>query len=909
MPDAHWENLKEIFHEAVALAPEKRAAYLDRACDGDVSLRQAIEALIKSHEETGFVDQPAYQAAADLLMQEGKLNAGQSVGRYRVVSLIGEGGMGRVYLAEDTKLHRKVSLKFLSTTVTQDHARLRRFEQEARAASALNHPNIITIHEIGEENGHRFIATEFIEGQTLREQLRSPLDVDEALEIAIQIASALVAAHRVNIVHRDIKPENIMIRKDDGLVKVLDFGLAKVSAPRRAATGSVDYEAGTLMRANTSPGVVMGTLAYMSPEQARSDAVDERTDIWSLGVVLYEMVAGCSPFVGGTSNEIISAILSKEPPPPLTRFTRRVPERLEEIIDKALAKNRDERYQTSKDLLIDLKRLKQSLELKAGMERNASTEAPRVPPLGESDKLEYVEQPSTSAGGATQTIASMSSAEYIAKQVKSHKRGVMISIAILFLAIATGVLVYLWRVRQTVTATQPEIKSLAVLPLQNLSGNPAEVYFADGMTEALINDLAQIRALKVISRTCVMRYKGGNKSVPEIARELNVDGVIEGSVQRSGGRVKVTAQLIYAGTETLLWSHAYERETADVLKLQSEVARAVADEIRVQVTPEERVRLASARSVNPQAHEAYLLGRFHLGKRNEEDLEQAIEYFERAIGLAPDDAAAYAGLASAWLERGIWGAKEFKEVEAPARRAALKAIELNTNNAEAIVALAAIKQTYDWDWAGAEADYQRALAVDPNSVDAHFYYAVMLMALGRHAEAIMEIERANQVEPLSSNIQSTFGRILYRARKYEEAVQHLKLAIEFDPRNFGAYSRLGDVYTQMGRYDEALAMYQKIRILRPEREGFQAGIALVQALTGKHDEARRTLGHLKSRAFGIAAVYGALGDRDAAFKVLEQAVAERSALLIFIKEDPSLASLHADPRWPRLLRRMNFPPE
>src|SRR6266705_484850 len=373
MPDRHWENLKEIFHAAVALAPAERHTYLDHACDGNASLRQAVESLIKSHEETSnFVDTPAYQAAAEMLVDGVELKAGKNIAHYRIMRLIGEGGMGRVYLAEDTKLHRRVSLKFLSTNFTQDHERLGRFEQEARAQSALNHPNILTIHEISEAEGRRYIATEFIEGKTLRERLQSNLDIDDALDIALQVASALVAAHRVNIVHRDIKPENIMIRGDDGLVKVLDFGLAKVSVP---GVVSIDKEAETRMRANTAPGIVMGTVAYMSPEQARGDAVDERTDIWSLGVVLYEMVAGCSPLVAATSNEIISGILSKERPPPLARYSRVVPERLEEIAEKALTKNRDERYQTSKDLLIDLKRLKQSLELKAGIERSASSEA------------------------------------------------------------------------------------------------------------------------------------------------------------------------------------------------------------------------------------------------------------------------------------------------------------------------------------------------------------------------------------------------------------------------------------------------------------------------------------------------------------------------------------------------------
>src|SRR5687767_12575719 len=419
MPGPDWENLKEIFHSAVMLPTNERAAYLDQACDGDLSLRRRVEELLQSHEETGnFVDAPAFKAAAEMLIDGVELKAGSRVAHYRIFSLLGEGGMGRVYLAEDTKLHRKVSLKFLSADVTKDHERLRRFEQEARSASALNQPNIITI-EIGEQDGHQFIATEFIDGQTLRERLRSPLDLDESLEIAIQVASALAAAHRVNIVHRDIKPENIMIRKDDGLVKVLDFGLAKMSVLRSA---TMDPEADTQLR-NTAPGVVMGTAAYMSPEQARGETVDERTDIWSLGVVLYEMVAGCSPFVASTSNEIISAILSRETPAPLTRYSRLVPERLEEIVEKALTKNKDERYQTSKDLLIDLKRLQQTLQLKAASER---TTWPDRIVSAVTDGQATVSKAETSAALTLQA----SSAEYIVNQVRSHKRAVLLSLAL-----------------------------------------------------------------------------------------------------------------------------------------------------------------------------------------------------------------------------------------------------------------------------------------------------------------------------------------------------------------------------------------------------------------------------------------------------------------------------------------------
>jgi serine/threonine protein kinase/Tfp pilus assembly protein PilF len=896
MPGPDWENLKEIFHSAVMLPTNERAAYLDEACNGDLSLRRRVEELLRSHEETrNFVDTPAYQAAAEMLTEGLELEAGSTVAHYRVLSLLGEGGMGRVYLAEDTKLHRKVSLKFLSADVTKDHERLRRFEQEARAASALNQPNIITIHEIGEEDGHQFIAIEFIDGQTLRERLRSPLDLDESLEIAIQVASALAAAHRVNIVHRDIKPENIMIRKDDGLVKVLDFGLAKMSVLRRA---TMDPEADTQLR-NTAPGVVMGTAAYMSPEQARGETVDERTDIWSLGVVLYEMIAGCSPFVASTSNEIISAILSRETPAPLTRYSRLVPERLEEIVEKALTKNKDERYQTSKDLLIDLKRLQQTLQLKAASERSTSPD--RIV-SAVTDGQATVSKAETSASRTPQA----SSAEYIVNQVRSHKRVVLLSLALLLL-IAAGMFIYAWRSRETAAPSRPEIKSLAVLPLENLSGDPSQEYFADGMTEALISNLSQIKALKVISRTSVMRYKGSRESLPIIAQALGVDAVIEGSVQRSGGRVRVTAKLVPATTDAAIWSRNYEREVSDILKLQSDVAQAIAAEVRVQLTPDEQNRLASARPIDPKAHEAYLLGRYHLAKLNESDLSRAVDYFKEAIRIEPDFAAAYAGLSRAWSERGIWGGKSYIEVETPAREAARKALQIDPANSSAHTSMCMILINYDFNYSAAEEQVRRAIEIDPGSAEAHVAYGWLLQVLGRYEEVLEQMEKAEQLDPASSQIQGDFGRMLYRARKYDEAEKHLKRSIELDPNNYGSYGRLGDVYIEMGRFGDAVAMFEKSRSIQPQ--GAHAlRLAVVYARMGNRQAALDALTTTSNRStWELARLYTALGDLDKAFTILNESIDKRDVLLTNLKEDPGFERLHSDPRWKLMLRRLNFP--
>ena len=447
------------------------------------------------------------------------------------------------------------------------------------------------------------------------------------------------------------------------------------------------------------------------------------------------------------------------------------------------------------------------------------------------------------------------------------------------------------------------IRSIAVLPLENLSGDPAQGYFADGMTESLITNLTRIRALKVISRTSVMRYKGSNKPLPDIARELNVDAVIEGSVQRSGGRVRITAKLIPATSDSPLWAHEYERDLSDVLKLQSEIARAVTNEIRVDVTAEEGARLGSARSIDPAAHEAYLQGQYHNSIGDDQGWTEAIEYFKHAIQLAPDYAAAYAGLANAWHYRGTYGANS-KEVESPARAAALRAIELDDQLAEPHISLGIIKHNYDWNWAGAEHEFRRALTLDPGSVLAHISYGHLLMHVGRHNDAIREGQIAVQLDPLSSPTQASLGRFLYRARQYEEAVQRLKRAVELEPRSIGANYRLGDLLAHIGKHQEAMMAFERIGQVAPG--DFQVGIARVYALMGRQREARQMISGLRANADAIAAVYTALGDHDEAFRILEKAVAERQNI-VSLKVDPPLEKLHSDPRWQALLKQMNYP--
>jgi eukaryotic-like serine/threonine-protein kinase len=900
--DPHWENLKEIFHAAAALPMHQRANYLDRVCDGDLSLRQAVESLLKSHEETGnFVDAPAYQAAADMLVDGIEFKAGQTLAHYKILSLLGEGGMGRVYLAEDTKLHRKVSLKFLSINVTQDHERLRRFEQEARAASALNHPNIITIYEIGEEDGHQFIATEFIEGQTLRERLRSPLDLNEALEIATQAASALVAAHRVNIVHRDIKPENIMIRKEDGLVKVLDFGLAKITVPRRAM---IDPEADTQLR-NTAPGVVMGTVAYMSPEQARGDTVDERTDIWSLGVVLYEMVAGCSPFVAGTSNEIVSAILSKQTAPPLARYANSVPERLEEIVEKSLTKNKDERYQTSKDLLIDLKRLQQTLQLKAISERSASPDKFGVSPLSESDKLKFVEQSSTSL---TQPA---SNAEYLVNQVKNHKRKVVVAATVLLL-IFVSVFFYVWRLRQTDANAQSPISSIAVLPFVNASGDPESEYLSDGITDSLINSLSQLPNMKVMSRNSVFRFKGKETDAQAAGQALGVSAVLTGRLLQRGDNLSISVELVDAHDNSHLWGGQYDRKLSDVLSMQAQMAREISERLRLRLAGEDKKRLAKHYTENNEAYQLYLRGRFYWNKRTREAYKKAIEFFNQAIEQDPNYALAYSGLADCYTQ-GDYPLLP-KERLPLAKQSALKAIELDNTLAEPHISLGRIKQIYDWDGEGAEKELKLAIELNPNSSLAHMRYAEFFTLHSRHEEAISEGKKAVALDAVSPLMYWMLGFQFYWARRYDEAMDQDHKTLELDPNFIRSYYQIGMSYEQKGMYEQAFEWYSKganldgrtseIMALKEAYDaagikGYQRKKLNLQMANAEQDLSRQSL-------YNVAVLYAQLGEKEKSLEWLQKAFEERPYGVMFLKIDPAFDKMRSDPRFQDLMKRVGL---
>jgi serine/threonine-protein kinase len=795
------------------------------------------------------------------------LASGARLGPYEIVSPLGAGGMGEVYRARDTRLGREVAVKVLPPGFSEDADRLRRFEQEARAASALNHPNILTVHDVGTQDGAPYVVSELLEGETLRERLSSgALSSRRAVDYATQIARGLAAAHEKGIVHRDLKPENLFVTKD-GRVKILDFGLAKLTRPEKIGPTT---EAPT-QTAGTEPGVVMGTAGYMSPEQVRGQAADQVSDIFSLGAVLYEMLTGRRAFRGASAIETLNAIL-KEEPAEVSQSGRDVSPPLERITRRCLEKSREERFQSARDLAF-------ALEEATGASASSPVAAAPV-------------RPGRSPVSLLATLGI----------------GVVVLLAALMAGNVGGI-----RSRILGGAAPGRIRSLAVLPLENLSHDPEQAYFADGMTEALITDLAQIRSLRVISRTSVMGYRATKKPLPQIGRELNVDAVLEGSVQRSGGRVRITAQLIEAPTDRHVWAKSYERDLRDVLSLQSEVARAVAVEIQAAVTPAEKSRLAKARPVDPEVHELDLRGRHQLNNAaSEQDIRKAIGLFEQALAKDPADAPAYVGLAF-----GYSSLTDFylppRETMPRAKAAAIRALELDDTLADAHTALGWVHTAYDWEWSSAEMEFRRALELNPSSAYAHDGYANYLTVVGRSEEAVAELRRARELDPLSVGIHSDALNAFVNLKRYAEAIERARIILELDPNNPFAHAQLALVYVQTGRRSEAIAEAEKA-IQNSDSPLNQATAGTALAALGETGRARRLLEQLREVSkkryvcpYEIGLIHVGLGDKDEAFRWLEKGYQDRSICMQYTKQDPRMTPLHGDPRYEDLLRRLAFP--
>ncbi len=793
---------------------------------------------------------------------------GSRLGPYEILSHLGSGGMGAVYLARDTRLGREVAIKVLQEHLASDPAALGRFEREARAVAALSHPNILAIHDFGVEDGLCYSVTELLRGETLRGRLdRESLSWRKAVEIAVSIADGLAAAHAQGIVHRDLKPENVFLT-EDGRVKILDFGLARLQPGAPEEVGS-----SVLTASQTQPGTVMGSAAYMSPEQVRGLPVDARSDIFSFGSVLYEMVTGRRAFAGKTSADAMAAILKESPPDP-SESGKTIPLALARVITRCLEKSPDERFQSARDLTYALREI-------------ASTSASAV-------QMSGVAMVGTRVGrGRVAAIAA----------------GVIVLAAALLFALDVGGL----RGRLGTRGKGTAIRSLAVLPLQNLSGDATQEYFADGMTEELIADLARISGLRVTSRTSVMSYRDTKKRLPEIARELGVDAVVEGSVSRADSKVRVTAQLIEAASDKHLWAQTYERDLHDVLALESEIAQAIARAGRLELTPPEISQLAKTRRVDPAAFEAYVKGRYFWNKRDGENLKKAIGFFQQALDVDPAYAVAYSGIADSYTQLGYLSLVAPREVFPKAREAAGKALELDASLAEPHASLAYEKFYFDWDWPGAEREFQRAIELNPNYATAHDWYAYLLTATGRLPEARAQIKRAHELDPLSVPIESDMGFLLHYSYEQDRAAEELRKALEMNPQYPPAHLFLGRVYQAKGLYEQAIAEYQATGPLK-EWVPTVAAIGYVYGVMGKRREALQVLSNLEARskkeyvtAYGVALVHAALGDKDRAFAWLEKGVEERTHWLVWLERDLRWEPIRSDSRFAALIKRVGFP--
>jgi serine/threonine protein kinase/Flp pilus assembly protein TadD len=836
------------------------------------------------------------------------LSPGTTIGRYEIRSQIGAGGMGEVFLARDTQLDRTVALKILPEAVAADQTRLQRFIQEAKSASGLNHPNILTVYEIGQAATVHFIATEFVEGETLRQHLsKGPMSLIEILDICVQVTSALSAAHEANIIHRDVKPENIMIRRD-GIVKVLDFGLAKLAALEPAA---VNPEASTRAIIKTDPGTVVGTVSYMSPEQARAIPVDVRTDIFSGGVVLYEMVAGCLPFTGSTSSEVMASILSEKQPQPLARYSREVPTELERVASKALRKNRDERYQTIKDFLLDLKSLKQELEFAAKLERSTSPEIRKI-----SDATKAIATDPTDRAVRTATTPDTPRAiphditHDVTTPLKT-RRATWLTLTALVVVVATAV--FFGYSRYAGRASGSTIRSIAVLPFANADGNPDTEYLSDGISESLINSLSKLPGVKVIARSSSFRYKGKETDPQEVARALGVESILTGRVVHRGDNLLISVELVNASDKTQVWGDQYNRKLADILTVQDEIAKRISETLRLRLSGEQQQRLTKRYSDNVEAYQDYLKGRFYSAKSTESGLKKSIEYFNQAIEKDPNYALAWAGLAN-----GYWEDSDIhispRDAMPKAKQAALKALAIDDTLAEAHGALAIELTAYDWDWANAEKEFKRAIELNPDYPTAHAQYGWYLSLMGRPEESIAELKRATELDPLSTASNGILGLAYGWARHNNEAVAQLQKTLELDPEAWLTMTYLGWVHIGQGKFSEAITVLQRAKQI-DDNQYVLGALGESYALSGNRTEALAAITQLKERSkeryvspHCIAMIYAGLGDKDQAFEWLNKAFEARSEHLTWLKVDARMNPLRSDPRFAEMMRRVGLTP-
>ena len=817
-----WRRISLLYKEACNRPAQERRAFLESACGADANLRDELESLLASaNAADAFFTTLTSNSRADQVRlaaatESDALKPGMLLGAYRIERLLGRGGMGAVFVAYDTKLHRHAAIKILGGA---DNATLKaRLLHEARNAAALNHPNICTVYEVGDEDGTPFVAMEYVEGRPLRSRIdEGALPPGEAVRFGLQAAEGLSYAHDRGVVHRDFKAANLIVTSA-GLLKIVDFGLAR-------RTDAVVADASTLPSL-VPRGSAAGTPYAMAPEQVRADATDARTDIWALGVLLYEMVSGAKPFDAPNTSDLFASIL-RDPPRPVPDVKLRG---MMPVIERCLEKDPERRYQAAIEV-------QQALEdIQAGRPAASVT----VP----------------------------------------HAR---------------------------------QVRRLAVLPFESLSRDPEQAYFVDGTHEALITDLARIGALRVIARTSTMRYKGTRKPLPEIARELNIDTVLTGSVLLAGERVRITAQLLDAATEEHLWAGRYERDLRDVLLLQNEIVAGIARDVHLHLTPQEKAHLASASPVNPEAYAAYLKGRFHWYKLSRDHHSTALDYFQLALEKDPNYALAHAGIAATWLSRGDAGFISPPEALSKGKAAITRALDLSDTSAEVFEISANLKFIHEWDWSGAEKDFRRAIALNPNYADAHFFYADFLISMRRYEEAKAEIDRALDLDPLSAFLHCFHGWHLVYTRQYDEAVARLEKTLKADPNFPAAHLGLWGAFSQMRMHDEAVSEARKFFSTINDTE-IETSLNAGYAAGGYSEAMRRAAAVLVDRsgrtyvpAFRIARLYAHASESEHALAWLERAYERRETPLVHLSVGWDWEILRTDLRFQDLLRRMNLP--
>jgi serine/threonine-protein kinase len=833
-------------------------------------LRRKVEALLSSREQAADFIETSAVGLATRIIQNGQADSlvGHTIGHYKISERIGSGGMGEVYLATDITAGRQAALKILPTRFAGDAERLKRFQLEAHAIVALNHPNILTVYEIGEDHSTQYIASELIEGETLRQRLmRGPMQLSEAVDIAIQVASALAAAHQAGIVHRDIKPENIMLRPD-AYVKVLDFGIAKLAESAFAVATMDGAESITL--ADTNLGSILGTASYMSPEQARGAPVDKRTDIWSLGVVLYETVTGHAPFTGDTPREVMSSIPEKEPPP-LSSYIKETPAELQQIMRKTLRTNREERYHDAREFLEALKGLRRKLEFEAELERSPAD-----------------------------------------RSWLRRTRSRTVVLLILLVGALALALPFYWH-RNLTTATSLD-KSIAVLPFENASNDPNTEYLSEGISEALINSLSELQQLRVIARPTAFRYKAKDVDPRQVGRELGVAAVLTGKVRQMQDALNVQVDLVDAVTGAQIWGAGYDRNIADLVAVKQAIAQEVTAKLKLKLSSEEQRKLVKRDSTNAEAYQFYLRGRYFWDKRTSDGIKQAIEHFQQSIERDPNFALGYVGLADSYIGLTFYNFAAPHQTMPKAKESAIKALALDNTLAEAHTSLAHVLSNYDWNWSAAEKEFKRSIELKPDYATAHQWYAIhYLTATGRLEEAVQEMKKALELEPASLVMNTFMGATLYYAGRYDEAIDQCRRTIQMDPNFAVARWHRGLAYEQKQVLDAATEEFKKAISLSGGSPLMRAALGRAYAKSQKKHEANEMLNELNElakrqyvSAYEVAKIYVALGNSEQAFQLLEKAYAEHSFHLTNLNVCPHFKSVRSDPRFQDLVQRVGL---